>query len=408
MLEKLHISNKLYSMLYFVYAWTNCAMVLFAGALIDKTTNRGCALLFTTVAFVGQTVLSIGVQLSLFPLMVVGRTIFGMGLGSICVAQNVISNTYFRDRDLATAFAATLTVSRIGSVTNFFLSTRIYGWFGESLPVVFWWGTIMTALSLLAAVGFFLLDLSNEKAGNIVSAARKSRKIKWSDVMKFPPIYWVLCFVCSLYYINTFCLMAVMVNYLELRNGYDSNTASMIASTIYFVAIPCVPFFGRLIDYYGHRMHWLALSVFVMIPFNIYFGWTEWTPIPVLVVAGASYSMVASCLWPSLFMVVPDECTGTANGICTSIQMIGIGSSNLIIGALRDSYTYRTAPMYLLACSSVAFGLTLLSNWLDDKLMNGILNTHAPLAKKSAPPRSVQASDEKTPLVGVEVQPDPK
>eukprot|EP00727_Mastigamoeba_balamuthi_P003185 m51a1_g12864 hypothetical protein (511) ;mRNA; r:611-3090 len=393
--KEIGINDTQYSLLYVVYAWTNCLMVLVAGGIIDNTANRTCAMLFCTIAFLGQTVLSVGVQMKTFAVMVVGRTIFGMGLGSICVAQNTISNTYFRDADLATAFAATLTVSRLGSVMNFLLSTHIYDWFGRSLSIVFWWGSAMTGLSLLAAVAFFLLDRVNENNGTIVSASRKSRKIKWGDIMRFPSVYWVLCLICSLYYINIFCLMAVMVKFLMYRNELDKNIASTIASTIYFVAIPCVPFFGRLIDRFGHRMHWLAISVMVMVPFNIYLDFTDWTPIPILVAAGMSYSMVASSLWPSICLSVPDECIGTANGIATSIQMVGIGASNLIVGALQDRFhdNYKMSILYMVGCSCAALALAFLANVIDTVKFGGLLNNHAPLAPKK------KEVDEKTPLV---------
>lgn len=112
---------------------------------------------------------------------------FGTGLGSICVTQNTISNTYFKDYDLATAFAATLTVSRIGSVLNFFLSTYIYTWFGSRLNAVFWWGTCMTFVSVVAAFLFFFLDRYVEREGILVSGKIKNK-------------------ITSLFYINQFIL----------------------------------------------------------------------------------------------------------------------------------------------------------------------------------------------------------
>ena len=73
-LEFLQIDNTRYSLLYSVYSWTNCIMVLFAGAIIDNTTNRGCAMLFCSLACLGQIILSIGVQLKIFWLMLAGRS----------------------------------------------------------------------------------------------------------------------------------------------------------------------------------------------------------------------------------------------------------------------------------------------------------------------------------------------
>ena len=105
-MKALDISNTQYNLLYTVYAWTNCLMVLFAGALIDNTTNRMCAIIFCGLACLGQTVLAIGMQVEIFWVMLLGRSmfyamltlhshlftaVFGTGLGSITVAQNTIS-----------------------------------------------------------------------------------------------------------------------------------------------------------------------------------------------------------------------------------------------------------------------------------------------------------------------------
>lgn len=73
-MKSLDISNTEYSLLYVVYAWTNCAMVLFAGALIDRTTNRMCAIIFCGLACLGQSILSVGVQCGIFGIMVAGRS----------------------------------------------------------------------------------------------------------------------------------------------------------------------------------------------------------------------------------------------------------------------------------------------------------------------------------------------
>lgn len=37
-------------------------------------------------------------------------------------------------------------------------------------------------------------------------------------------------------------------------------------------------------------------------------------------------------MWPSIPLVVPQATLGTAMGLATSVQMIGIGLSNLIVG----------------------------------------------------------------------------
>lgn len=39
-------------------------------------------------------------------------------------------------------------------------------------------------------------------------------------------------------------------------------------------------------------------------------------------------------MWPSIPLVVPQATLGTAMGLATSIQMVGIGVSNLVVGQI--------------------------------------------------------------------------
>jgi len=64
-------------------------------------------------------------------------------------------------------------------------------------------------------------------------------------------------------------------------------------------------------------------------------------------------------------------------------QMVGIGSSNLIVGALKDRFSYKVVLVYFLCCATVAWILTLLAIWLDKIEQGGLLKTKQPLHKSS-------------------------
>ena len=51
---------------------------------------------------------------------------------------------------------------------------------------------------------------------------------------------------------------------------------------------------------------------------------------------------IQSTLWPSIPLVVPLQLVGTAMGVATTVQMIGIGVSNLIVGQLEDLHRGKT------------------------------------------------------------------
>lgn len=173
-------------------------------------------------------------------------------------------------------------------------------------------------------------------------------------------------------------MIAILPDFLQERNGYNSQTASMMTSTIYFVAIPCIPILGRLADKFGLRIHRMLVATAVMLPFDLVMGLTTWNPIPFLIVCGICYSLVASSLWHSVWLVVQPETVGTANGICTSIQMIGIGCCNVIVGVLKDAFTYQEVFAMFSCVSTFAVITTIIAEMLDSTKSNFFLNIYIP------------------------------
>ena len=55
-----------------------------------------------------------------------------------------------------------------------------------------------------------------------------------------------------------------------------------------------------------------------------------------MLLLGVSYSVCAATLWPSVQFLVSQLTVGTANGVTTAVQMLGIGISNIAVGSLRD------------------------------------------------------------------------
>merc|ERR1712072_551589 len=72
-------------------------------------------------------------------------------------------------------------------------------------------------------------------------------------------------------------------------------------------------------------------------------AWLPLDPLYGMILLGLSYSVCASALWPSIPLLVPLKWIGTANGVATSMQMLGIGVCNIIVGSLKDSYS-QTHP----------------------------------------------------------------
>lgn len=53
-------------------------------------------------------------------------------------------------------------------------------------------------------------------------------------------------------------------------------------------------------------------------------------------------------MWPSIPLVVPQATLGTAMGFATSVQMIGIGISNLVVGQILGTKSrWHKGPTYI-------------------------------------------------------------
>lgn len=87
-------------------------------------------------------------------------------------------------------------------------------------------------------------------------------------------------------------------------------------------------------DIIGKRGYLAVLCAILTLPVFGILAFTTWYPLIATLWLGITYSFAASSTWPSIPLVVKDSVVGTAMGITTSMQMIGIGLCNLIVGAV--------------------------------------------------------------------------
>jgi MFS family permease len=66
------------------------------GQLVDRLDRKKVLLLFSTFVCLGQTLFALGVTIKSFPVMLVGRILFGIGGESISVVQASITTTWFK------------------------------------------------------------------------------------------------------------------------------------------------------------------------------------------------------------------------------------------------------------------------------------------------------------------------
>jgi MFS family permease len=78
-------------------------------------------------------------------------------------------------------------------------------------------------------------------------------------------------------------------------------------------------------------------------------GITHWNPIPSMIALGAAFVLVPAAMWPSVPLVVEEKRVGTAFGLMTAIQNLGLGLFPALNGKLRDVTGTYTATQCMFA-----------------------------------------------------------
>ncbi|XP_033963992.1 lysosomal dipeptide transporter MFSD1 [Pseudochaenichthys georgianus] len=344
--EGLGMNPQQYNLLYAIYAWTNAVVVIMAGFLIDKLGNRFGVFLFSFLCVLGSSLFALGSHFKgtpyLLPLMLTGRLLFGSGNGSLTIVQNRITAFWFRGKELALAFGLTLAFSRLGSVLNFFLTQKFEEQYGMQWTL--WGGTLLCVLSFVSAILVSALDKIGMKQLGLDGAIQEeSRKVRIQDVKLLSLRYWLLVLTIMFFYNGIFPFIADASKFIQDKyDGYSQKEAAYIAGAVYDSALVLSASVGILIDCVGLRgIFALACAIFTLPVFGL-LAFTFVPPLVSTIWLGVTYSFAAASMWPSIPLVVPQATLGTAMGLATSVQMVGIGVSNLVVGHILGSKSSET------------------------------------------------------------------
>nr|XP_005294442.2 major facilitator superfamily domain-containing protein 1-like isoform X4 [Chrysemys picta bellii] len=303
--EGLGMTPAQYNLLYAIYAWTNALVVILAGFLIDKLGNHFGVFLFSFLTVLGSSIFALGSHFKgtpyLLPLMLTGRLLFGSGNGSLTNIQESL----------------TLIPSGPPSMN----------W--KIAP-----GTLLCMLGFISAITVSVLDkVGMKQLGLDGVIQQESKKVRVQDVRRLPLCYWLLVLTIMFFYNGVFPFVADASKFIQDKySGYSQQAAAYIAGAVYDSSLVLSAAVGILIDYVGLRGVFAVGCAVLTLPVFALLAFTFVPPLVSTIWLGITYSFAAASLWPSIPLVVPQATLGTAMGLATSVQMIGIGLSNLIVG----------------------------------------------------------------------------
>ena len=355
-------------LLYTLYSVAAIVSVFAGGMLTDRIGTRWASLLFSSLIVIGACIVALAPGVTM---AYVGRFIFGAGSESLVVAQNAILTRWFRGKELALSFGITLAIARLGTLFSFnteaLIASRL-GW-----QVALWAAAGLCGLSLLANVVYYVLDRRGERVLGLADAGAGD-KIVFADIKKFGASYWYVVFLCLTFYSAIFPFTALSTNFFHEKWGlpltvdqggsflyaafrdmlHMFSTAPGTSSIIIFASMCFAPFAGGLVDRVGKRASLMILGALLMIPCYLAMGFTTMPPRFPMILLGAAFVLVPAAMWPSVPLIVEKNRVGTAFGLMTMIQNIGLGLFPWLNGKLRDvTHTYE-ASMVMFACLGLA------------------------------------------------------
>lgn len=178
----------------------------------------------------------------------------------------------------------------------------------------------------------------------------------------FSTSFWYITALCVTFYSAIFPFLTFANKFFQDVHGTDREVGGNLSSILTLAAMFMTPLFGLLADKIGKRSLLMMFGSLLIIPvylmmayqfgkpeimnesdfFHIsiqFFGINAAIPIYLILpmaMMGIAFSLIPAVMWPSVAIIVDSSKLGTAYGLMTMIQNIGLFGFNLLIGFAND------------------------------------------------------------------------
>lgn len=331
-----------------IYSLPNIFLVLIGGIIIDRLGTRKSILIFAILCLTGAAFTAFQGDLTT---MATGRLIFGLGAESLIVAVTTILARWFKGKELSFAFGINLTIARFGSFAALNSPTWAKALYSDwQYPLLI--ALIAGIISVVSVIIYIGLDRKAEKKYTL-RAAGETDKIVFTDIFKFNRSFWYITLLCVTFYSAVFPFQTFAVKFFIEVHGVTREFGGFLSSLLTFFAMVFTPLFGLLADKKGKRALLMMVGSLLLIPVFLMLVYTKINIIVPMAIMGISFSLVPAVMWPSVAYIIEESRLGTAYGLMTMIQNIGLAGFNFLIGWVNDFSGGYTAGMWIF--SSLGF-----------------------------------------------------
>jgi MFS family permease len=318
-----------------IYSLPNIVMVLIGGVIVDRYGTRLSTLIFAIICTIGAVITASSPS---FPVMAAGRLVFGLGAESMIVAITVAIGQWFVGRQLGFAFGVNLSIARAGSYSADYSTTWFKSLYDQGWQLPLWLAAAMSVVAVVACVVYYAMDRYLAPRYDVPQPSPSDRLV-WSDLWRFDRSFWYVIGLCVTFYSVIFPFRSTFaIKYFQHAHGVSLQDAGALNGYVFLAAIVATPLFGLIADRVGRRAAFMAFGCVLLgavFPILAYTNANLWVS---TVLIGVAFSLVPAVIWPAVPYLVEPNRLGTAYGLMTMVQAIGLTVINLVAGALNDAF----------------------------------------------------------------------
>jgi MFS family permease len=301
--------------------------------MIDRLGVRRALLIFGCICLAGSILTA---SSPLFPIMASGRFIFGMGAESLIVALTAAVAKWFKGKELSFALGLQLMLARFGSWLAQNSPTWARGAY-QNWRMPWLIGVGFVALCVIGPLCYWVMEARAEKHYALGSAG-EADKIVWADVTDLfsNRSYLYLVGLCVVFYSAIFPFETFAVKYFIDAHGTTREIGGFLLSVLTAFTMFGTPIVGLFSDKMGRRATIMCLGVLLLIPVFVMMGYTHVSLYVPMAMLGLAFTFVPAIIWPSVAYIVPTRTLGTALGLMTMVQNIGMAGMNWGLGRAND------------------------------------------------------------------------
>ncbi|MFH1050583.1 MAG: MFS transporter [bacterium] len=359
MQAELGFTSTEYGLIVSFYSFPNTflLMAIFGGIILDRWGIRKTGFLFVIFCVLGAVTTAYGATnyyrtgglgynfFSSFltdyspelKMMMIGRLLFGLGAETSIVVINKVIVRWFKGKELALAFSLNIAVARLGTAAALIFSPILIS-YPSGWTLALWIAAILMGVGLVFWIGYMFYDTKynvTRKKEHLLEADEEFHIKDVIDLIKNKSFIYI-CLLCVTFYSAVFPFQAYCPDLLHNKFGVSLEMSGTLTSLIIWGTILFTPLFGWFVDRNGKRATVMVFGSILLIIAHLTLSITSLTPYVAMFILGIAFSLVPAAMWPSVALLVEEKRLGTAYGIMTSLQNLGLFLFPIIAGYVLD------------------------------------------------------------------------